>query len=167
MQENQLWNPDEWPDVYLKPSECSVKGQRYVGFGEKMGEFTVNVRTDHVNGIDISSRVTSQGAKGRKHLLAVSGVIDKGNSVVFFDGSGTFLLGVVFDWSGPGHRAGVASVRKAVTWVQGRMSLRAKKWSLFCGLGDLKCEGCLVVRSGHGPQAEVAQGVGPGPLVEL
>ena len=30
-----------------------------------------------------------------------------------------------------------------------------------------KCEGCLVVRSGHGPQAEVAQGVGPGPLVEL
>ena len=24
-----------------------------------------------------------------------------------------------------------------------------------------KCEGCLVVRSGHGPQAEVAQGVGP------
>ena len=29
------------------------------------------------------------------------------------------------------------------------------------------CERCLVVRSGHGPQAEVAQGVGPGPLVEL
>ena len=27
-------------------------------------------------------------------------------------------------------------------------------------------EGCLVVRSGHGPQAEVAQGVGPEPLVE-
>ena len=24
-----------------------------------------------------------------------------------------------------------------------------------------------MVRSGHGPQAEVAQGVGPGPLVEL
>ena len=32
---------------------------------------------------------------------------------------------------------------------------------------DISCEGCLVVRSGHGPQAEVAQGVGPGPLVEL
>ena len=29
------------------------------------------------------------------------------------------------------------------------------------------CEGCLVVRSGHGPQAEVAQGFGPQPLVEL
>ena len=33
-------------------------------------------------------------------------------------------------------------------------------------LGLITCEGCLVVRSGHGPQAEVAQGVGPGPLVE-
>ena len=30
-----------------------------------------------------------------------------------------------------------------------------------------KCEGCLVVRSGHGPQAEVAQGFGLQPLVEL
>ena len=29
------------------------------------------------------------------------------------------------------------------------------------------CEGCLVVRSGHGPQAEVAQGFGLQPLVEL
>ena len=29
------------------------------------------------------------------------------------------------------------------------------------------CEGCLMVGSDHGPQAEVAQGVGPGPLVEL
>ena len=27
-------------------------------------------------------------------------------------------------------------------------------------LGLITCEGCLVVRSGHGPQAEVAQGVG-------
>ena len=34
-------------------------------------------------------------------------------------------------------------------------------------LGLTTCEGCLVVRSGHGPQAEVAQGVGLGPLVEL
>ena len=28
------------------------------------------------------------------------------------------------------------------------------------------CEGCLVLGCDHGPQAEVAQGVGPGPLVE-
>ena len=28
------------------------------------------------------------------------------------------------------------------------------------------CEGCLVVGGGHGPQAEVAQGFGPEPLVE-
>ena len=31
----------------------------------------------------------------------------------------------------------------------------------------LKCEGCLVVRSGHGPQAEVAQVFGLEPLVEV
>ena len=34
-------------------------------------------------------------------------------------------------------------------------------------LWSILCEGCLVVGSDHGPQAEVAQGVGPGPLVEL
>ena len=32
-------------------------------------------------------------------------------------------------------------------------------------LGLITCEGCLVVGGGHGPQAEVAQGVGHGPLV--
>ena len=34
-------------------------------------------------------------------------------------------------------------------------------------LGLITCERCLVVRSGHGPQAEGAQGVGLEPLVEL
>ena len=34
-------------------------------------------------------------------------------------------------------------------------------------LGLITCEGCLMVGCDHGPQAEVAQGVGPGPLVEL
>ena len=29
-------------------------------------------------------------------------------------------------------------------------------------LGLITCEGCLVVGCDHGPQAEVAQGVGPG-----
>ena len=33
-------------------------------------------------------------------------------------------------------------------------------------LGLITCEGCLMVGCDHGPQAEVAQGVGPGPLVE-
>ena len=33
-------------------------------------------------------------------------------------------------------------------------------------LGLITCEGRLVVGCDHGPQAEVAQGVGPGPLVE-
>ena len=35
-----------------------------------------------------------------------------------------------------------------------------------CQETDWMCEGCLVVGCDHGPQAEVAQGVGPGPLVE-
>ena len=43
-----------------------------------------------------------------------------------------------------------------------------ERWkSCLAAGGRAKCEGCLVVRSDHGPQAEVAQGVGPGPLVEL
>ena len=58
-----------------------MKRQRYVGPGgekiDNLGELTVKV------GSDISSRVTFQGAKVRKPLLAVSGVIDKGNMVVF------------------------------------------------------------------------------------
>ena len=118
-------NPDDWPNVDLKPSKGSVKGQRYVGPGgekiDNLGELTVKVRTERHGGGDISSRVTFQGAKVRKPLLAVSGVIDKGNIVVF-DGSGSFIL--------PGSCAGVASVGKAITGVQGRIPLHAKKWSL-------------------------------------
>ena len=98
-----------------------MKGQRYVGPGgekiDNLGELTVKVRTERHGGGDISSRVTFQGAKVRKPLLAVSGVIDKGYIVVF-DGSGSFLL--------PNSCAGVASVRKAITGVQGRTPLHAK-----------------------------------------
>ena len=61
--------------------------------------------------------MTFQGAKLRKPLLAVSRVIDKDNIVVF-DGSGSFIL--------PNSSAGVASVRKAFTGVQGRIPLHAK-----------------------------------------
>ena len=42
---------------------------------------------------------------------------DQGN-IVAFDGSGSFIL--------PGSCAGVASVKKAVTGVQGRIPLHAK-----------------------------------------
>ena len=64
--------------------------------------------------------MTFHGARVHKPLLAVSGVIDKGNIVVF-DGSGSFIL--------PNSCAGVGSVRKAITGVQGRIPLHAKKWS--------------------------------------
>ena len=56
-------------------------------------------------------------SQGPQALLAVSGVIDKGNIVVF-DGSGSFIL--------PNWCAGVASVGKAITGVQGRIPLHAK-----------------------------------------
>ena len=63
------------------------------------------------------ARVTFQGAKVRKPLLEVSGVIDKGNIVVF-DGSGSFIL--------PNSCAGVASISKVITGVEGRIPLHAK-----------------------------------------
>ena len=114
-------NPDDWPNIDLKPSKGSVKGQRYVGPGgekiDNLGELTVKVRTERHGGGDISSRMTFQGAKVRKPLLAVSGVIDKG-TIVVFDGSGSFIL--------PNTCACVSSVRKAITGVQGRILLHAK-----------------------------------------
>ena len=80
-------NPDDWPNVDLKPSQGSVKGQRFVGPGgekiQDLRDLTVKVRTEQHGGGDISSRVTFQGAKVRKPLLAVSGVIDKGNMMIF------------------------------------------------------------------------------------
>ena len=77
----------------------------------------MKVRTKRPGGGDISSRVTFQGAKVRKPLLAVSGVIDKGNIVVF-NGSGSFILSNTC--------ASVASVRKAITGVQGHIPLHGK-----------------------------------------
>ena len=77
----------------------------------------MKVRTEQHGGGDISSRVTFQGAKVRKPVIAVFGVIDKGNIVVF-DGSASFIL--------PNSCAGVASVRKAIPGVQGRIPLHAK-----------------------------------------
>ena len=65
-------NPDVWPNVDLKPSKGSRKGQRYVGPGgetmDNLGELTVKVRTEQHGGADISSRVTLQGAQGPESL---------------------------------------------------------------------------------------------------
>ena len=99
-------NPDDWPNFALKPSKGSVKGQRQVGPGgeniDNLGELTVKVRTERHGGGDISSRMTLQGAKVR----------------VVFNGSGSFVL--------PNTCAGVASARKAITGVQGRVPLHAE-----------------------------------------
>ena len=61
--------------------------------------------------------MTFQEGKVRKPLLAVSGVIDKGDIVVF-DGSGSFTP--------PNSCASVASVRKAITGSHGRIPPYAK-----------------------------------------
>ena len=102
-----------------------MKGQRYLGPGgekiDNLAGLTVKVRTERHGGSDILSRVTFQGAKVTKLLLAVSGEIEKGNIVVF-DGSGSFIL--------PNSCAGVASVRKAITGVQGRIPQHAKNGAL-------------------------------------
>ena len=57
---------------------------------DNVGELNVKVRTER-HGKGDSSRMTFQGGKVRKLLLAVSGVVDKG-SIVVFDGSGSFIL---------------------------------------------------------------------------
>ena len=84
-------NPDEWPNVDLKPSKGSVKGQRYVGPGcekiDNFGELTdtpyrTTQRGRHLKSSDIS---WSQSPP----WLAVLEVIDKGNIVVF-DGNRFF-----------------------------------------------------------------------------
>ena len=126
-------NPDDWPNIDLKPSKGSVKGQRYVGPGgekiDTLGELTVKVRTERHGGGGISSRKTFLGAQVRKPLLAVSGVIDKGNIVVF-DGSASFIL--------PNTWAGVASARNAITAVQGRIPLHAKNGVFVLRTWNLK-----------------------------
>ena len=47
-------NPDDCPNIDLKPSKGSVKEQRYVGPGsekiDNLGEFTVKVRTERHGG---------------------------------------------------------------------------------------------------------------------
>ena len=47
-----------------------------------------------------------------------------------FEGSGSFIL--------PNSCAGVASVRKAITGVQGRIPLHAKNESSSCGRANLR-----------------------------
>ena len=47
-------NPDDWPNIDLKPSHGSVKGQRYGGLGgekiDNLGDLTVKVRTERHGG---------------------------------------------------------------------------------------------------------------------
>ena len=73
--------------------------------------------------------MTDQGAKVHKTLLAVSGVIDKGNIVVF-DGSGSFTL--------TNTCAGVASVRKTITGFKDAHRCMRKMESSCCERRNMK-----------------------------
>ena len=73
--------------------------------------------------------MTLQGAEVLKPLLAVSGMIDKGNIVVF-DGSGSFIL--------PAQCAGVASVRRLSQGFKGASRCMRKMECLSCGRGNLR-----------------------------
>ena len=65
--------------------------------------------------------MTFQGANVQKPFLDVSGVIDKGNIVVF-DGNGSLTL--------PGKCPGAAFVRKAAAGVRGAFRCTRKKRSI-------------------------------------
>ena len=84
---------------------------------DNLGELTKKVRTERHGDGDISSRVAFQGANVRKPFACSVRSDDKGNIVVF-DGSGSFIL--ANSW------AGVASVSKAITGVQGRVPMHGK-----------------------------------------
>ena len=116
-------NPDDWPNVDLKPSKVSVKGQRYVGPGgekiDNLGELTVRVRTEitrwrrHFKPND-----SPIGPRSASPRLQCQVWLTKVTSLFSMEAVPSIL---------PSSCAGVASVRKAITGVQGRIPLHAKK----------------------------------------
>ena len=82
-----------------------------------LGDLTVKVRTERHGGGDIPSPSDFPRSQGPQAFACSARSDDKGNIVVF-DGSGSFML--------PNSCAGVASVSKVITGVQGRIPLHAK-----------------------------------------
>ena len=89
----------------------------------------------------------------------MSFVNEKGEQVrmrTILDTSTGYGTACVIDVKGGGDKYAISSV----------MSFLKELGVHSISMQDGSCEGCLVVGCDHGPQAEVAQGVGPGPLVE-
>ena len=114
-------NPLDLPGIPLEPSAGSKRGQRYVGPGgeriDNLGELSVDLQTEHRGGPDVVSRVKFQGAKVRKPLLAVSGIVSKGNVVVFSD-RGSYII--------PGKAKIKNQLHHIVDEAVGRIPLHAK-----------------------------------------
>ena len=114
-------NPDDVPGAILRPSEGSRRGQRYVGAGGErlgnLGELVLSVKTESEGGANPLSRITFQGAKVRKPLLAVSGIVNKGNMVVF-DESGSYIL--------TGRAKSRDDIQKAIARAPGKIPLHQK-----------------------------------------
>ena len=82
-----------------------------------MGELTVRVRTEQQGAKDVVSKVRFQGARVRKPLLAVSGIVDKKN-LVAFDDAGSFVI--------PSSAPELPRIRGLLQRVKGRIPLHKK-----------------------------------------
>ena len=118
---NSVINPKLLPGDKVKPSAGSRRGQHYVGPGGEripnLGEFQVQLETAREGARPLRSQVTFQAANVRKPLLAVSGITEKKNMVVF-DDSGSFIL--------CGTDAEMAAIRSLVKGVRAKIPLQKK-----------------------------------------
>ena len=84
--------PETFDGAVMRPSAGSTRGQCFLGPGGErmpnMGEIAVLVRTEAAKAL---SQIRFQVAKVRKPLLAVSGMVDEGNMVIF-DGVASLIV---------------------------------------------------------------------------
>ena len=107
-------NPADLPGATLEPSEGSRRGLKYQGPGSELipnlGQLCVTLMT--LGGA--LGKTTWQAANVRKPLMAVSGINDKGNLVVF-DNAGSAIV--------PGDAPEAAEIRRLLQRCQNRVDL--------------------------------------------
>lgn len=118
-------NPKSFPGVVVEPSAGSKAGQVYLGPGKEripnQGQFKADVILE--DGGD--GAMGFQAADVRKPLLAVSGVNDRGN-LVLFDNDGSFII--------PGTCPEVSAIRALVQAAVGKIKLHRKN-----GVFHMRC----------------------------